>query len=692
MADVLRCVEANARPDALPIGLAAAVVFSPKAKGQLEKAAGKMEERFLGRTTPSEGAIRRWAEAATEVIRLQITDPRLKLSLRKRADEILQEVGAEHYAYLSPISPVGFNQRLARFGKELSRTLQGEQYDSTASLVEARAEVGEHELAGRERRRLERADMAIRLVRWLHLSEQQPPSRAQSLVEAAKEHVADGGFADWARLALRLGDPVRELSEAYGKLFDRVTERREAQARHFSELLRAWTESNSESPELTPVERILEAYVAPLAAYSPVLLVVVDGMSIAVCRELLSDLIGHDWIPLARSESPSLLSPGLATIPSVTEVSRTSLFCGRLRPGASGDEQNGFATHPSLCAESRSGHPPVLFHKPALRDEGDAVLAAEVRAEIASAYRRIVGVMINAVDDLLLKGEQIDLRWSRDTIPVLSTLLHEAKAARRTVIITSDHGHVLDSRTEYRAHEGGERWRVAEGQPEPFECRMAGPRVVIPESKVLFAPWSERVRYGVKKNGYHGGVTPQEMIVPIVVLSPTEAVPEGWTEAAFDQPPWWDEQPFASPPLEAPAPPPHPKAGKPRQTPLLFDLEDADEPAAPPQMRAAEEGPEWIDDLFRSPTFKEQKKLAGRTVPPDDTFRGLLLALERRGGKLTSGALAIAMNYPAMRLRGLLAVMQRVLNIEGYAVLTRDDASDTVELNRELLKRQFDLR
>ena len=59
---------------------------------------------------------------------------------------------------------------------------------------------------------------------------------------------------------------------------------------------------------------------------------------------------------------------------------------------------------------------------------------------------------------------------------------------------------------------------------------------------------------------------------------------------------------------------------------------------------------------------------------------------------MTSAALARAVNYPPMRLRGLVAVMQRVLNIDGFAVLTRDDASDTVDLNLELLKRQFDLR
>ncbi len=58
---------------------------------------------------------------------------------------------------------------------------------------------------------------------------------------------------------------------------------------------------------------------------------------------------------------------------------------------------------------------------------------------------------------------------------------------------------------------------------------------------------------------------------------------------------------------------------------------------------------------------------------------------------MTSTALSRSANYPPTRLRGLLAVAQRVLNIDGYAVLTRDDGSDTVELNRELLFRQFDL-
>ena len=63
----------------------------------------------------------------------------------------------------------------------------------------------------------------------------------------------------------------------------------------------------------------------------------------------------------------------------------------------------------------------------------------------------IVGVVINAVDDNLLKGEQIDTRWSRDEIKVLPALLHEARMARRLVVLLSDHGHVLDCQTQAAA-------------------------------------------------------------------------------------------------------------------------------------------------------------------------------------------------------------------------------------------------
>ena len=221
-AAVLRCIEANPRADALPIGLAAGVVYSTKTRGKLDKAAGRMEERFLGGSAPDEAIIERWSAAAAEVIRLQITDARVKLTLLQRADEILQAVGAEGFAYLSSTSPLGFAQRLQRFGQGLARFLDGTAGGSLDDLTAARSEIGDHELAARERKRLERIDMAIRLLRWLGELAKQPQARSRSLVEAAADQLAEGGFVDWARLSLRTGDPVRELSEAYARLFSRV--------------------------------------------------------------------------------------------------------------------------------------------------------------------------------------------------------------------------------------------------------------------------------------------------------------------------------------------------------------------------------------------------------------------------------------------------------------------------------------
>ena len=85
----------------------------------------------------------------------------------QRADEILSEVQAEGFAYLSDTSPIGFDQRLARFGQCLGGILASKAWDLLDGLIEARQAVRDHDQSARETRRLERVDMAVRLVRWL---------------------------------------------------------------------------------------------------------------------------------------------------------------------------------------------------------------------------------------------------------------------------------------------------------------------------------------------------------------------------------------------------------------------------------------------------------------------------------------------------------------------------------------------
>jgi hypothetical protein len=74
---------------------------------------------------------------------------------------------------------------------------------------------------------------------------------------------------------------------------------------------------------------------------------------------------------------------------------------------------------------------------------------------------------------------------------------------------------------------------------------------------------------------------------------------------------------------------------------------------------------------------------------PPEQMRTLLVALDERGGKLTRGALAQRLAVAELRLSGMLSVARRMLNIDQAAVLTVDETSGTVELNRLLLQQQF---
>src|SRR5205085_3009807 len=133
------------------------------------------------------------------------------------------------------------------------------------------------------------------------------------------------------------------------RLVQRVAARRQDQNRCFAELLRDHVAAAAQSSDLVPVERVLDDVVAPLAALAPVLVVLLDGMSPAVSRELLADLSRLDWISMGPQGLP--LRPGLAVIPCVTEVSRASLLCGRLCTGTADNEDAGFAAHAGLRSQ-----------------------------------------------------------------------------------------------------------------------------------------------------------------------------------------------------------------------------------------------------------------------------------------------------------------------------------------------------
>jgi len=94
---------------------------------------------------------------------------------------------------------------------------------------------------------------------------------------------------------------------------------------------------------------------------------------------------------------------------------------------------------------------------------------------ILSEKKRIVGVVINAIDDFLSKGEQMPMLWTISRISPLGSLLKLARDSGRVVILASDHGHIWHrSETRKLSSETGSRWRLNQGTLEQDELVVTG--------------------------------------------------------------------------------------------------------------------------------------------------------------------------------------------------------------------------
>jgi hypothetical protein len=144
------------------------------------------------------------------------------------------------------------------------------------------------------------------------------------------------------------------------------------------------------------------------------------------------------------------------------------------------------------------------------------------------------------------------------------------------------------------------------------------------------------------------------------------------------------------------AAPPRP-ATKPRKPAgYLFPLEPAEPAPAEPVASPAPAAPStpasaWLDRLVKSPAYQAQRQMVRRFVPEDEVVLKVLSALDAQGGAMTPAALAHRAGCPPARLDGLVAKIQRLLNVDGYEVLRLDRRSDVVVLNADLLRRQFEL-
>ena len=654
----------------LPIGLVCEVLFRDEGdilNPVLVQAAARLEPLLGGASVePARG--REWAAAAGRVIRAMPQDRRGEWL--GRAEATLSNLKAEAFAERSSMLPSGLRSRLQRFAEAAATAI-----DTPGTLEAAEHAfrcVREHDGCDDQRERIGHLEMALRLVRSLHWTREV----ARTPAGLMEQHATEGAFVDWARRRLLGGDESPEIGALFGAIHRAVRGRREERNRTFAEGVRDWL-AGARSQGLVPIEHCLARTVVPLGGSRPVLVLVLDGMDAGVFEELGESLHEHGW---RRQLGPA---PGavLAAIPTVTESSRTALLTGSVTRGNAAGEKAGFAKYPALLDVSLSGHPPLLFHKAELTDGAAEGLAASVRAALGNARQRIVGIVLNAVDDHLAKSEQIQIAWRIDSVRLLPAILKEAHAAGRVVVLTSDHGHVLEADGVKLPGDGEARWRGTNAPPKRLEIELEGPRVRAATGfERIVLPWSETVRYGTKRNGYHGGLSLQEAVVPVgVYVGPGEVLADDWEPVSVPYPPWW----FAELPAPAPIHLPAPESD-------LFEKYSPAEPQrdlfAEPTRKRSRWGP-----LLTSEVYSAQRQLAGVGVPDDEMVLAALDALIEAGGRMPLISFAKRAGVPIRSMYGMIADLQHLLNVDGYPVLRFSDRLEHVELDGELFVKLFDL-
>ncbi|GAA4282748.1 BREX-2 system phosphatase PglZ [Brevibacterium daeguense] len=661
----------------LALGLAIDVLW-PSPAGDLTEdqiaARTRLLERYVGGRSITPLQAREIADASVSaVLRLsRENDPEGRLGVvLDQAEALLRDnlgwpAGAERSAILRP----GFTARLRRLGAAL---------DSGTDVEEALVGVLDHRestLAGQDLA----PRMAVRLSRWLATTE----VTMHSLGADLQRQLDDGAWVDAALGVIWNGSSDSEVGAAYGRLIERVRARRrgrdEIAAAHLGDTVAMRSLAELLDGPALGIENILRTVVDPWKAHGGVLLVVLDGMSGATAIDLAGE-VGRsglvEWVPSASKHRLA----AVAALPSMTETSRTSLFCGEIRIGNSSTEKSGLAaTFPGA----------KVFHKGELRAPGGAQLADGVASAIADPAIPVVGVVINAIDDAAHKNDTSARTWTMGDLEPLRALLNAASIAGRVVVLTSDHGHVVERSTEMLpAVSGGDsRWRPASSGPaREGEVLVDGSRVAIDAGQVVML-WRDDARYGAARGGYHGGASLAELTVPVLVYqrSLAQDAPEGWLPAPPQAPTWWNDPIIETTAREVAAAPVKKTRKRPdvhRESPSLFELET--EPAPPPP------SDNLVDQVLASTVAEDQLKLAGRAASKS-LVEAVLRALIERGGRAHRDTVASAADMPYTAIGQRLAVVKRVLNVEGYDILSFDSDGETLRLDVDLLKEQFEVR
>ncbi len=300
---------------------------------------------------------------------------------------------------------------------------------------------------------------------------------------------------------------------------------------------------------------VVARWVEPLVGGAPLLFVIIDCMRLDQWR-VLRPMLGADFD----------VEEGLyaSILPTATPYSRNAIFSGefpdtiaRKHPGWWGTEEGSLnAFEDELLRQQlrklRGADVPVHYEKVFTDADGDDVIA---RVRGALQPGAVAAVVYNFVD-LLTHGRSesaILMEVARD-VPALRALtrqwferssayrlLQEAAARGASIVLTTDHGSILCERPltifarrdatanlrykfglDLRAEQPANVFAVRDEKALRFPPGKAATNYLLALEDYFFVYPTKLREYQARYRGsfLHGGVSPEEMILPVAVLTP----------------------------------------------------------------------------------------------------------------------------------------------------------------------------
>ncbi len=560
-----------------------------------------------------------------------------------------------------------------------------------------------------------RAEMAVRLATWLAARPDQKLANGSTpyaeVERLARWYADEGGYVDWARRRAR-GSSESAIGQGIQAVVAKADAARTELDLAFARALPEWVRANRPAEQVLPLDQAVARIAGKFLQENEarrVLTILFDGMAWAQAVELLQSMgsAGVPWGPLAwhrekvAQVGSGFYPPTLAGLPTITEVSRAAFFAGYpMPPGPRGDtskDPERWAKHKTARALIDKASLPRLF----LRAEShtlDGAASKEALSLVRDPDARIVALVINAIDSSLKSDSQQHHEWTVDSIKSLRELLDAAQEAGRTILMTSDHGHVPADRLVSAGGantDGGARWRPWKNATDPIADYEVG--FVATKEGSVWAPAGahgmvlladDAHRYGGAAHaGEHGGATLAEVIAPTLLIGPDSALlseddPALAMQAAY-VPAWWYFDVAEVSVRRSGRPPPAPKKKK---NDAQLELLAASAMAVSGNVAGA--APARADGLAKSAVF-----LARATDPK---LRALALEvvdyLLSHDGVGSIAALAAMLGVPGWRMKSLTTPLTEILNADSYQVLRVDFVANEVKLDVATLEQLFEVK